>query len=279
MFTLNRKHLLRIGILPITLLSLFASINLAASKSVNFDEKEIFCDETHHELNTSYNCRIPLVSPYRGQVLPQVRLNNGKYQSRWHFKWRPCSGATRYHLYVIGPNARNPVVNNSNIRRLNFSYYSSEHYGITKTQGWKWQVRALVNGRWGPWSEVGFFNVSPKSGTDSSYSPRECKVQLISPANNSRLYETRGNDRKYYTNWTFSWENCPNASFYQLYVIGPGAKNPLVNVNNLRTTYYRFRRSSYGVTKTEGWKWYVRAYVNGRWGSWSDPRFFGVSSN
>jgi hypothetical protein len=107
---------------------------------------------------------------------------------------------------------------------------------------------------------------------------RSCKVSLLSPMNNAVLSQRRIGEGQFASSWTFSWTECPGATRYNLYVIGPGATNPLVNTDTLGTSYL-YRSTHYGLTQLEGWTWRVRAYVNGEWGRWSDIRTFNVSSS
>ena len=108
-------------------------------------------------------CRPELRSPKENAVLAQRRRSDGKVETKWTFSWSGCPAASRYHLYVIGPGAQNPIVNLDNI--VGESHVSrSTHFGITSLEGWTWKVRAYVDGEWGEWSRTGVFNVSKVSG-------------------------------------------------------------------------------------------------------------------
>src|SRR5262245_386248 len=108
---------------------------------------------------TQRSCSLNLVSPEPRAVLTQHRLDGSKVRSVWRFSWSTCPGATRYHLYVIGPGALNPIVNIDTLKATVHEYWST-HYGITSRQGWSWKVRAHVDGRWSEWSETRSFDVS-----------------------------------------------------------------------------------------------------------------------
>jgi len=102
-------------------------------------------------------------------------------------------------------------------------------------------------------------------------------VDLVRPAANAVLSQRRVKGGKVQTVWQFLWRGCPEASRYHLYVIGPGALNPIVNIDTLTTTTYQISDSHYGITQRRGWTWMVRANVGGRWGDWSEKRTFNVA--
>jgi hypothetical protein len=78
--------------------------------------------------------------------------------------------------------------------------------------------------------------------------------------------------------WTFIWNDVPNATQYHLYVIGATATTPVLDLPNLRTTDYVSKRTgSYIADRNQrGWRWKVRARVNGQWSAWSEERQFDV---
>jgi hypothetical protein len=75
--------------------------------------------------------------------------------------------------------------------------------------------------------------------------------------------------------WHFSWCKVPNAEFYELYVMGPHATRPFVDVAGLTEPYYdKASLSGYiAAHNLEGWTWKVRARVDGEYGPWSEGRF------
>ncbi|HEY9865884.1 MAG TPA: hypothetical protein V6D21_17065 [Candidatus Obscuribacterales bacterium] len=79
----------------------------------------------------------------------------------WVFAWSEIPNATAYHLYVIGANAVNPVINNSNLPSPDYISKSSGYIADQNLIGWKWKVRAMVNGEWGSWSPEQMFDVEP----------------------------------------------------------------------------------------------------------------------
>ncbi|BAY10454.1 hypothetical protein [Calothrix sp. NIES-2098] len=99
--------------------------------------------------------------PDRADVLDNGCLNrqNGIF---WTFIWSQVPNATTYHLYVIEDNAQNPVINQTDIKSTEYIYQSFGSYIIDRNRrGWRWKVRAKVNGQWTNWSEESFFDVEP----------------------------------------------------------------------------------------------------------------------
>jgi hypothetical protein len=79
--------------------------------------------------------------------------------------------------------------------------------------------------------------------------------------------------------WTFTWDACPDAISYHLYVRFPGASNPAVNKDDITSTSYTYTNP--GVIPAEnnkGWYWKVRAIFDGSSGEWSKTRTFYVEA-
>jgi hypothetical protein len=104
-----------------------------------------------------------------------------------------------------------------------------------------------------------------------------CTVELVSPLDNAELVPRRLPNGQVSNVWRFSWSACPGATQYHLYVRGPTARNPVVNRDDLTSTSYTYERTNYSMTTLQGWRWWVRAKVDGRWGPWSG-RSFDVSA-
>jgi hypothetical protein len=99
-----------------------------------------------------------LVYPAAGVQMPNGFYDNN-YKFIWDFVWLPVTGATNYHLYVIGPNANIPLIDDYTAE----SKYKKENFGYivdNNILGWKWWVRAYVNGEWSDYS-TGNFDVLP----------------------------------------------------------------------------------------------------------------------
>ena len=216
-------------------------------------------------------CSVALATPDMGATLSTRRVGADRIEAVWDFGWQDCPEASRYHLYVIGPEALNPIVDNNDLRSATYQYRRTS-FGYPNPVGWRWKVRAFVDGRWGEWSEERTFNVAQPRRIATS-----CSIRLAKPANGTRLSQRRLGGNKSELVWNFGWYDCPEAERYHLYVIGPGALNPIVDDANVHSATYQLRKESYGITTLNGWRWKVRAFVDGKWGEWSEERTFDVA--
>lgn len=71
----------------------------------------------------------------------------------------------------------------------------------------------------------------------------------------------------------YDWSDVPNATAYHLYVIGPSAAVPTVDVSTITASQYRDADTAW-VGNTTGWRWRVRAMVGGSWRAWSTEGVF-----
>ena len=140
--------------------------DLNGSGQVDFDDFFLFSDNFGKKVEGTQPvdetpCIPSLISPENDAQLDNGRLD-GLDDMVWEFDWSDCSSATQYHLYVIGPSATIPVINDENI--LN-SCYTLRDRGYVDTDryqfGWTWKARAKVAGQWGEWSEVRQFSIEP----------------------------------------------------------------------------------------------------------------------
>jgi hypothetical protein len=105
----------------------------------------------------------PVLSPGPVLVLPAAgaTLDNatpGGERVVWEFDWSDVPGATRYHLYVadaaeLRTALNDPTLTSSSLRG------AVRHITEQYRPGWRWKVRALVNGVWSDWSEERRFDV------------------------------------------------------------------------------------------------------------------------
>ncbi len=102
-----------------------------------------------------------LISPESDAVLD----NNCQDRSdfiEWDFDWSDVPGATKYHIYVIGDGAINPLIDTI-INSSSYHFYDDDGY-ITDANrfNWTWNVRAgNDSGDWSEWSEIRYFDVEP----------------------------------------------------------------------------------------------------------------------
>ena len=102
-----------------------------------------------------------LISPEEGDV-----LDNGcedfSNPIEWDFDWSDVSIATKYHIYVIGPNATIPIIDHTVYASSYHSYRMGSYIANANRFNWAWKVRAGDdNGNWSEWSEERHFDVEP----------------------------------------------------------------------------------------------------------------------
>lgn len=76
-----------------------------------------------------------------------------------NFEWSSVPAATAYNLYVIGPTASVPTINVVQPGTQHHSVTTSAYVAPPNAIGWRWKVRAMVGGVWGPYSAERTFNV------------------------------------------------------------------------------------------------------------------------
>jgi WD40 repeat protein/serine/threonine protein kinase len=101
-----------------------------------------------------------LLKPAAGATLDNSTLDGSKSHV-WEFDWSDVPGARQYHLYVIGPRASIPVINNPTLTSSSFRFESKGHVADQNRLSWCWKVRALVKGVWTDWTEERTFDVAP----------------------------------------------------------------------------------------------------------------------
>ena len=115
-------------------------------------------------------CVPELVSPVANAILDNGRIDRSDVIS-WDFDWTDCPGAT-YHLVVIGRTAIYPVVDDWGLVESTSRMIDCGSYiGGSNVYGWRWRVRAYIDGRSGEWSREGIFDVE---GPDSD-PPQACE--------------------------------------------------------------------------------------------------------
>ncbi len=101
-----------------------------------------------------------LLAPAPGEV-----LDNGCSVApdliEWDFDWSDVPGAERYHLYVKGPTATIPLIDDMFVPGSQYAFERLAYIIDQNRLGWTWRVRAFVAGEWGEWTEVRTFDVEP----------------------------------------------------------------------------------------------------------------------
>lgn len=113
------------------------------------------------------SCTPRPIAPAEQAQLSQRRLDGGQVETAWHFSWEGCPGATRYHLYVTAPGAASPIVDIDTLTATSYRH-RSVHYGLSVLKGWRWKVRAEVEGQWGHWSKAREFSVAPLAPAETA---------------------------------------------------------------------------------------------------------------
>src|SRR5262245_37027228 len=107
---------------------------------------------TRRVRNQAPASRIPRLILPKNKAILDNGCENRKDGVVWEFTWSNVNKAERYHLYVMGKNAQFPVIDNSAILKTSYKDDSPETYiADVHRYGWKWKVRAMVNGVWGKW--------------------------------------------------------------------------------------------------------------------------------
>jgi len=99
-----------------------------------------------------------LLSPAVGATLDNNSQNRPRSGFVWEFSWSEVPGAAAYHLYVMGRNARVPLINKE-VNSLSYRHVSKGYVGDVHLKDWTWKLRSQVNGQWSEWSEVREFDV------------------------------------------------------------------------------------------------------------------------
>ncbi|WP_417599613.1 hypothetical protein [Pararhodobacter oceanensis] len=102
--------------------------------------------------NMATACVPRLVMPAELAIITLVPDGDGRVSSEINFAWRGCAEATRYHLYAIGMNAFNPIINERELTSATYRYRGTFHPG--GETNWLWKVRAYADGEWGEWSSI-----------------------------------------------------------------------------------------------------------------------------
>ena len=107
-------------------------------------------------------CRPALFAPAAGEV-----LDNGCSDRSdpviWSFDWGDCPGAGRYHLFVMHSGSPLPVIDLSALAQTSWIERQDNSFVPDPNRlDWRWRVRAMINGRWGEWSEERTFDVEPQ---------------------------------------------------------------------------------------------------------------------
>jgi len=128
---------------------------------------EVRFTDTHENVLTrtaqeSVAIQVPLLAVPAAGAETDNGCRNGSDLARWHFEWGACPGADAYHLWVIGPAATIPLIDEAWITAPS---YTKEGFSFVTNQnrlGWKWRVRARYGTTWADWTPEQTFDVEPE---------------------------------------------------------------------------------------------------------------------
>ena len=102
-----------------------------------------------------------ITTPKERDVLDNGRTDfSGPRDIVWHFEWSHFEGVSLYHLYVIGPGAKYPVIDYAIVDPW-YEHTSGGYIADANRLNWTCWVRPKVGDQWGAWSKRRIFNVEP----------------------------------------------------------------------------------------------------------------------
>ncbi|MFO0871541.1 MAG: hypothetical protein U0935_21675, partial [Pirellulales bacterium] len=102
---------------------------------------------------------VRLLAPPSEAVLPTGSPDR-PMSPRWEFRWAAVERAEKYQLFVQSQRARLPVID-TEVSGTTYVDTQSRQVAAMLRRDWRWKVRALVDGTWGPWSEERMFHLAP----------------------------------------------------------------------------------------------------------------------
>jgi hypothetical protein len=215
-------------------------------------------------------CVPTLISPASGAQLDNGSTPDGcGNELVWKFEWSECPEAISYQLSVYHEVPGHEMAFNvSDLTKTNYTYRKSGAVGLPSTDGWEWRVRAKYADGYGPWSTAKGFGVE---APDTDCIPPE----LVTPIQGMVM----DNGCQYPGDklvWEFDWGKIEGATKYHLKVTHPLIAGINVKVD---ASHYVYENSDYhiGILGLGGWKWTVRAKIDGTWTDWAPERIFVVS--
>lgn len=183
----------------------------------------------------------------------------------WAFDWSDVANASAYEVVVRREGAPAPVIEAANVTGSEYRWRRDPSIvPEAERRGWRWRVRAMVDGTWREWTPESPFEVDPLF-------PRQG-----SPAAGALLDNGCTNDADR-MNWEFHWSACASASRYHLSVFHSGARIPAIDDDRLRSPGYESSTVAWVAdSNRRDWRWQVRARFPDGWGDWSAERSFEV---
>ena len=89
----------------------------------------------------------------------------GRRMRMWDFRWSAVPAAVNYHLVVRHLEARQCLINRSDLPNPRYVDRQTSYILDRYRKGWRWKVRAMVDGEWTDWSEERTFSIGPMQTT------------------------------------------------------------------------------------------------------------------
>jgi hypothetical protein len=116
-------------------------------------------EECERTLSTQPPPAPTLSSPQNSAVLDN-NCDDRSDSIEWDFDWSDVAEATKYQIYVIGPNTTIPIIDTEVTSSL-YSFTDSGLIPDANRLNYMWRVRAGNADGWSEWSEERYFDVEP----------------------------------------------------------------------------------------------------------------------
>lgn len=127
-----------------------------------------------------------IISP-KGSALADNGRTDRTDPIEMKFVWSPIAKATEYQIVVNPPRAvaNNFAVNKTLDAKKNSNSWTNTYFNTfvdnTDRRGWKWEIRAKIDGRWSDWSSANF-DLEPVN-TDGRSTGSTLDISLVEPRN------------------------------------------------------------------------------------------------
>jgi hypothetical protein len=116
------------------------------------------------------------IAPASGATLP-----NPDPPGSFELQWNPVAHASRYWVRVETPHNPKPLVDSNDLSDATLEVRLRHQVQRENCHGWRWQVRAMVDGRWTDWSEPRKFDLAEPAAWIAEAPVADKKAPLASP--------------------------------------------------------------------------------------------------
>ncbi len=132
-----------------------------------FDPPTAMVTVVENDVQQDFTASVPSCIPLKVSPINNAIMSNGctdrSKTITWNFDWEDCPGATQYHLQVYHPSLATPRIDDQTLTTSSYNYNCPGCFLSENLTGWRWKVRAMVNGQWGLWSNERIFDVEPSN--------------------------------------------------------------------------------------------------------------------